>query len=222
MHLHYHVGRPVTVTTNTNHGRVFNQVLQALKRSLRRSSLKLNISGRWLRRVFKNIGGFAYKIQIGQRLTAADKRVRAKYCAHVLATDYASFLSILWFSDESHIHLNGYITKRATRFRGFERPDIIVEQPLHSDRVTIWCAVSAHGILGPYFIEADDGTPLIMDQELYKEQVITPFLHDLQRFCGARNLPHNQQWFQQDGATCHTTTSNAAQSFWGSPYFAWY
>ncbi|KAJ4434533.1 hypothetical protein ANN_23095 [Periplaneta americana] len=37
-------GRPVTVSTNDNHGRVLNQVLQSPKRSLRRTSLKLSIS----------------------------------------------------------------------------------------------------------------------------------------------------------------------------------
>ena len=37
-------GRPVTVSTNENHGRVLNQVLQSSNQSLRRTSLRLNIS----------------------------------------------------------------------------------------------------------------------------------------------------------------------------------
>ncbi|KAJ4425358.1 hypothetical protein ANN_27973 [Periplaneta americana] len=59
-------GRPVTVCTNDNHGRVLNQVLQSPKQRLRRTSLKLNISNTSLRRLFKDFDGFPYRIQVGQ------------------------------------------------------------------------------------------------------------------------------------------------------------
>jgi hypothetical protein len=82
-----------------------------------------------------------------------------------------------------------------TRFLDFERPDVIVQKPLHSTRVTIWCAVSAHGILGPYFIEDEEGNALSVTQESYRDMVIGPFLQDLRRFCRARDLHMNRQWY---------------------------
>ena len=99
------------------------------------------------------------------------------------------------------IHLNGYNNRETTRFLGFERPD--VQKPLHSARVTIWCAVSGHGILGPYFVEDDAQNPLTVNQERYRE-IIAPFVRDLKRFCRARNLPLRRQWMQENGATAHT------------------
>lgn len=205
-------GRPVTVSTNENHGRVLNQVLQSPKRSLRRTALKLDISPTSLRRLFKDIGGFPYRIQVGQRLTEHDRHVRVEYCARFLAMVYEDpdFLFNVWFSDESHIHLDGFINRQTTRFLGFERPDTIVQKPLHSVRVTIWCAVSGNGVLGPYFIENDDGAPLTVNQERYRNMVIRPFIQDLRRFCRARNMQMNRQWFQQDGATCHTARQTMA------------
>ena len=57
--------------------------------------------------------------------------------------------------------------------------DFIVQKPLHRERVTIWCAVSGNGVLGPYLIEDDDGIPLIVNQERYGNMVVRPFIQDL-------------------------------------------
>ena len=114
------------------------------------------------------------------------------------------FLSNIWFSDESHILLNGYINWQTTCFLGFEWPDIVVQKPLHSVQVTIWCAVSGHGLLDPYFVEDDAQNPLTVNQERYREIIIAPYVRDLKHFCHARNLPVRWQWMQQDGATAYT------------------
>jgi hypothetical protein len=77
-------------------------------------------------------------------------------------------------------------------YLGFERPDVIIQKPLHSTRVTIWCAISAHGILGPYFNEDQEGNALTVTQERYRDMVIEPFLQNLRRFCHARGLHMNR------------------------------
>ena len=46
-------GRPRTVTTNENHERLLQQVLQSPKRSLRRTSLKLGVCDRSVRRMYR-------------------------------------------------------------------------------------------------------------------------------------------------------------------------
>lgn len=63
-----------------------------------------------------------------------------------------------------HIYLN--INRQTTRFLGFERPVFIVGKD--SARVTIWCAVSAHGIIGPYFVEDGDQHRVTVNQEWYR------------------------------------------------------
>ena len=91
-------------------------------------------------------------------MTEQDRHNMIEYCVRFLTMVYKNpdFLLNMWFSDESHIHLDGFINRQTTRFLGFDGPDVIVQKPLHRERVTIWCAVSGNGVLGPYFIEWDD------------------------------------------------------------------
>ena len=67
-------GRPRTVITNENHEQLLQQVLQSPKHSLRRTSLKLGVSDRSVRRMFKEVGGFTYCIQVAQRLIEMDEQ----------------------------------------------------------------------------------------------------------------------------------------------------
>ncbi|GFS71700.1 integrase catalytic domain-containing protein [Trichonephila clavipes] len=76
------------------------------------------------------------------------------------------------FSDEAHFWLNGYVNKQNCRIWSEANPQVYVETPLHPEKLTVWCALWAGGIIGPYFFKNDEG--------------------------------HNELWFQQDGATCHT------------------
>lgn len=45
------------------------------------------------------------------------------------------------------------LINKPLEFSGFERPDI-VQKLLHSVRVTIWCAISSHGIINIMLIRA--------------------------------------------------------------------
>ncbi|GFY36242.1 uncharacterized protein TNCV_4846141 [Trichonephila clavipes] len=76
------------------------------------------------------------------------------------------------FSDEAHFWLNGYVNKQNCRIWSEANPQVYVETLLHPEKLTVWCALWAGGIIGPYFFKNDEG--------------------------------HNELWFQQDGATCHT------------------
>ncbi|GFW92226.1 DUF4817 domain-containing protein [Trichonephila clavipes] len=76
------------------------------------------------------------------------------------------------FSDEAHFWLNGYVNKQNCHIWSEANPQVYVETPLHPEKLTVWCALRAGGIIGPYFFKNDEG--------------------------------HNELWFQQDGATCHT------------------
>ena len=77
----------------------------------------------------------------------------------------------------------------------------IHEKPLHSERVTVWCAIGIFGIICPYFFEDENGANVTVNAERYIHMLNT-FLRPQMK----RQRLHNMQnvYFQQDGATPHT------------------
>ncbi|GFV29322.1 putative DD41D transposase [Trichonephila clavipes] len=51
------------------------------------------------------------------------------------------------FSNEAHFWLNGYVNKQNCRFWSEANPQVYVEAPLHPEKLTVWCALWAGGIL---------------------------------------------------------------------------
>ncbi|GFT52946.1 uncharacterized protein TNCV_1460461 [Trichonephila clavipes] len=51
------------------------------------------------------------------------------------------------FSDEAHFWLNGYVNKQNRRIWNEANPQVYVETPLHPEKLTVWCALWAGGIL---------------------------------------------------------------------------
>ncbi|GFT17175.1 hypothetical protein TNCV_4738911 [Trichonephila clavipes] len=51
------------------------------------------------------------------------------------------------FSDEAHFWLNGYVNKQNCRIGSEANPQVYVETPLHPEKLTVWCALWAGGII---------------------------------------------------------------------------
>ncbi|GFW37498.1 retrovirus-related Pol polyprotein from transposon TNT 1-94 [Trichonephila clavipes] len=51
------------------------------------------------------------------------------------------------FSDEAHFWLNGYVNKQNCRIWSEANPQVYVETPLDPEKLTVWCALWAGGIL---------------------------------------------------------------------------
>ncbi|GFT67823.1 hypothetical protein TNCV_4518021 [Trichonephila clavipes] len=49
--------------------------------------------------------------------------------------------------DEAHFWLNGYVNKQNGRIWSEANPQVYVETPLHPEKLTVWCALWAGGIL---------------------------------------------------------------------------
>ncbi|GFU75747.1 hypothetical protein TNCV_1652071 [Trichonephila clavipes] len=61
---------------------------------------------------------------------------------------YMSRLKYLEFAcDEAHFWLNGYVNKQNCRIWSEANPQVYVETPLHPEKLTVWCALWAGGIL---------------------------------------------------------------------------
>ncbi|GFW19874.1 uncharacterized protein TNCV_3561771 [Trichonephila clavipes] len=57
------------------------------------------------------------------------------------------FQKRIFFSDEAHFWLNGYVNKQNCRIWSEANPQVYVETPLHPEKLTVWCALWAGGIL---------------------------------------------------------------------------
>ncbi|GFU74104.1 DUF4817 domain-containing protein [Trichonephila clavipes] len=58
-----------------------------------------------------------------------------------------NFHKRILFSDEVHFWLNGYVNKQNCRIWSEANPQVYVETPLHTEKLTVWCALWAGGIL---------------------------------------------------------------------------
>ncbi|GFY35421.1 hypothetical protein TNCV_195141 [Trichonephila clavipes] len=50
-------------------------------------------------------------------------------------------------NDEAHFSFNGYVNKQNCRIWSEANPQVYVETPLHPEKLTVWCALWAGGIL---------------------------------------------------------------------------
>ncbi|GFV42157.1 histone-lysine N-methyltransferase SETMAR [Trichonephila clavipes] len=66
------------------------------------------------------------------------------------------------------------------------------------ERKTVWCALWAGGIIGPYFFKNDEGDNVTVNGDRYRAMITNFFIPEL------NNHDVQKLWFQQDGATCHT------------------
>ncbi|GFW24777.1 uncharacterized protein TNCV_1960441 [Trichonephila clavipes] len=75
------------------------------------------------------------------------------------------------FSDETHFWLNGYINKQKCRIWSEANPQVYVETPLHPEKLTVWCAFWAGGIIGPYFFKNDEGHNVTVNGDRYRAMI---------------------------------------------------
>ncbi|GFU92168.1 hypothetical protein TNCV_2530271 [Trichonephila clavipes] len=75
------------------------------------------------------------------------------------------------FSDEAHFWLNGYVNKQNCRISSEANPQVHVETPLHPEKLTVWCALWAGGIIGPYFFKNDEGHNVTVNGDRYRAMI---------------------------------------------------
>ncbi|GFW62501.1 hypothetical protein TNCV_589281 [Trichonephila clavipes] len=62
-------------------------------------------------------------------------------------TLYTDNVKLSHLSDEAHFWLNGYVNKQNCGIWSEANPQVYVETPLHPEKLTVWCALWAGGIL---------------------------------------------------------------------------
>ncbi|GFX24657.1 putative DD41D transposase [Trichonephila clavipes] len=81
------------------------------------------------------------------------------------------FQKRILFSDEAHFWLNGYDNKQNCGIWSESNPQVYVETPLHPEKLTVWCALWAGGIIGPYFFKNDEGHNVTVNGDRYRAMI---------------------------------------------------
>ncbi|GFW14142.1 putative transposable element [Trichonephila clavipes] len=112
--------------------------------------------------------------------------------------NWTSRLDYIRASRGMHFWLNDYVNKQNYRIWSEANPQVCVETPLHPEKLTVWGALWAGGIIGPYFFKTDEGHNVTVNGDRYRAMITNIFIPEL------NNHDVQKLWFQQDGATCHT------------------
>lgn len=136
--------------------KVENCLQSGAAKSVIKIGVKTHIARESVRKIFnEKLKLYPYKIQIVQKIPENAISKRMEFCLKLskeLETN-PDFLKNIWFSDESHFYLDGHCNKQNMRFWGSEKPEFFIEKSAHPLYVTVWCAISSQGIIGPYFLK---------------------------------------------------------------------
>ena len=153
---------------------------------------------------------FPYKISTHHVLKEQDKEKHIAMCEWFIdmLEQTPSWLSHIWFGDESHFHMSGAVINHNNIFWGEQAPEEISEEQLKGVKFTAFIAFNAkHGLLGPYWFE-ERGKTVTVNSPCYCD--IMQRFHD---YLSQKLTPGQLRltWFMQDGATPHT--GNASVEF---------
>ena len=114
-----------------------------------------------------------FKIQLTQELKATDHEQRRKFTDWLLAKNEFDndFSRKIIFSDEAHFDIKGYVNRQNCRIWGSGNPREFQEKQMHPQRVTVWYALLAEGVTGPYFFENEDCKAITVTGERYRTMI---------------------------------------------------
>jgi hypothetical protein len=115
-------------------------------------------------------------------------------------------------SDEVHFCMPGYVNKQNGHYWAPNNPPELHQCPLYNAKVTGWCAISPHGIIGPYFFENVEGHTLSVNAKRYKVMLETLLQNELH--CHQLDSNKMQQLFTQPRFPCKSSAQRfQADSF---------
>ena len=194
-------GRPRTRTAEENVTAVADSIEQSPRRSLRKHAFALHMSATSVHRILhRSLHMHPYKIMVVQELSESDYETRTNLSRDIFQSIPPTSVAIC--SDEAHFHLSGTVNKQNFRYWSQNNPRELHQRPLHSPKVTVWCAMGSFGVWGPYFFE-EGGATVTVTSDRYCE-MLERFLRPKVAQLLADHEPDGV-WFQQDGAKSHTS-----------------
>jgi hypothetical protein len=119
-------------------------LLASPRKSLRVLSQEIGLSRSTCQWAAKKVGLHAYRFRVVQELKQQDydKRMTYRCWFQTFIDENPGILDYTWFSDEAWFHLSGYVNYQNTRLWGSENPNTLFEEPLHSQKVGVFCTLS--------------------------------------------------------------------------------
>ncbi|PNF39387.1 hypothetical protein B7P43_G13223 [Cryptotermes secundus] len=193
-------GQQRTIMMPENVEEVRQLILRSPRCSAHKHAVALDISHRSMCRILhEHLHFHPYKMVVVQELLPHDFQNRVTACETLLETLPPD--ALVFFSDEAHFHISGYVNKQNMCYWSGNNPRELHERPLHSDKVTVWCALLRVGVTGPYFFEEDNHAVTINSQRFV--DMIKNFFEPALEKMHLGNV-----WFQQDGAMAHTARAS--------------
>jgi len=120
------------------------RVTEAIVRSPTCSAWReLGMSESTIRQILhKDLGFHPYKMMIVHMLNEGS--VFAELMLGIIEENDTIIMS------DAHFHLNSSLNKQNFRYRAPQNPHEVHERPLHSPKVTVWCAIGKVGVIGPH------------------------------------------------------------------------
>nr|XP_015833260.1 PREDICTED: uncharacterized protein LOC107397488 [Tribolium castaneum] len=148
-------GRPTERTEEVIHAT--QEILeQDPKTSIRHLSQQVELSvGTCHELLRKDLHVYPYRLQSVQELQPVDFPRRLQYCQWFLdnIANNNELLEKTFFTDEAWIHLSGYTNSQNMRIWATQHPHEVVEEPLHTEKIGVWAAISKRRIVGPIFFQ---------------------------------------------------------------------
>jgi hypothetical protein len=203
-------GRHRDERSDENVLRVYESWMDDPQKSIRARARELqDVTRSTIQRILRlDLKLYPYLITRRHGLEPRDYPIRVQFADWFLAqhnTD-TDFVNNIWWTDESHIHLNGYVNTHNAIHWGSQRPTAVVPIRRFPEKVTVWCAISSYGVLGPYYYE-QNGQNVTVNGIRYHDMLERKFIPDLFNFCLQHDLDPLEMWFQQDGARPHIVNS---------------
>ncbi|GFV38205.1 transposable element Tcb1 transposase [Trichonephila clavipes] len=147
-HLRQRVGHPTSLNElEARLQQIWNEMSQDIIQNLYASMPEHNASRIHARRGLT--GCQVIYSQFGLAIHQNDHQARRRFVewAQNEIAVVPDFHKRILFSDEAHFWLNGYVNKQNCRIWSEANPQVYVETPLHPEKLTVWCALWAGGIL---------------------------------------------------------------------------
>lgn len=172
--------------------------------SLRKLSRRTGVPRSTVQLILRKwLGLYPYKVQVVHKQKRGDKAKRMRLCSWLLPRlSGPRFPRFFFMSDEANFYLDGTVVKQNCRIWGTENPGYTVSHDPYAPHVTVWCAVSSGAVIGPFFFQ-EGGATVTVTAARYLAMLEEFFVPELVR----RDIPLRKIWFQQDGATAHTTAA---------------
>jgi hypothetical protein len=137
--------------------------------SVRKISRQVNASKTTVHVALRqHLGMYPFRASVTHQLLPHDFPARVFFCewiSEVLEYEPA-FLERCFFSDEAWFHLDGFVNSQNFRQWSTDNPRLIIERPLHPQKIGVWSAMSSRRIFFLFF-----------------EQTVNSSLHSLRKKC---------------------------------------